>query len=186
MFRPPVPRLGKWTRGETSRVATFNVFGVDRHAMRDPTGAPRRDFFTFACSDWCNVIALTEADELVMVWQYRVGTDAMSLEIPGGVIDEGEAPIDASRRELREETGYVAALLEPLIVVEPNPALQGNRCHTFIARGARLEGPTAFDECEELEVALVPARHIPDLVDGGYVTHALVVSALETFARRRR
>jgi ADP-ribose pyrophosphatase YjhB (NUDIX family) len=88
-------------------------------------------------------------------------------------------------RELREETGYDATSIELLSVVEPNPALQGNKCFTYLARGARLAGPTAFDDLEELEVALVPTKDIAAVLDSGQITHALVVSALETWLRRR-
>jgi len=122
----------------------------------------------------------------VLVWQYRFGTDALSLEIPGGVIDPGEAPEDAARRELREETGYEAEQLDLLLAIEPNPAIQNNRCFTFLAQGARPTGATDFDHQEELETALLPADRIADLLDGGQVTHSLVQSALETYWRKRR
>jgi 8-oxo-dGTP pyrophosphatase MutT (NUDIX family) len=108
----------------------------------------------------------------------------MSLEIPGGAIDDGESPAEAARRELREETGFEAGEFEPLLTIEPNPALQGNRCFTFVARGARPTGRIGFDAQEELETALVPADRIRDLLDGGQVTHSLVQGALEVFARR--
>ncbi len=186
MFVLTPPKIKKWTRDSSERVGDYRVFGVDRHVVRDGDGAPRGDFFTFACRDWCNVIAITPDDEIVMVWQYRFGTDRMSLEVPGGVIDEGESPIASARRELLEETGYAVDSIDPFVVVEPNPALQGNRCFTFLARGARRVAEPSFDEQEELEIALVPVAHLAKILDDGLVTHALVHSALETFLRRGR
>ncbi len=156
--------------------------------MLRPDGTPLvgRQFHTFRCKTWSNVIPITDANEVVMIWQYRHGTDALSLEIPGGVVDPGEAPIDAARRELREETGYEASSIEPLLVVAANPALQDNECHSFLARGARLIGAPQPDDAEECEVVLVPVADIPELLDAGHVHHALVVCALERFLRRER
>ena len=163
-------------------VADHGVFRVER-LVYEPKALPR-DIFVFGCPDWCNVVAETPSGELVLVWQYRYGTDAVSLEVPGGVIDPGEAPEAAARRELREETGYEAESFELLSVVEPNPALQGNRCYTFLARGARLTGSTAFDDLEDRETILLPIADIARRIDDGTITHALVVVALEGYLRK--
>lgn len=163
-------------------VADHGVFKVER-LVYEPKPLPR-DIFVFAVPDWCNVLAETPEGDLVLVWQYRHGTDELSLEVPGGVIDPGEEPLDAARRELREETGYEAESFELVSVVEPNPALQGNKCFTFLARGARLAGATAFDELEELETLVVPRAEIASLIDDRVVTHALVVVALEVYLRK--
>src|SRR5580704_5460069 len=138
----PVPpsTLRKWRRVTTEAAASYRILDVVKVSLEDGAGKPRGDAFTVRCSDWCNVIAITPDERIVLVWQYRFGSEAVSLEIPGGVIDPGEAPEHAARRELREETGYEADAIELLLVVEPNPAVQNNRCYTFVARGAR---PTA-------------------------------------------
>ena len=158
------------------------IFRVQRLVYEKPPFP--RDVFVCDSPDWCNVLAETPGGELVLVWQYRFGTDALSLEVPGGVIDPGEAPIDAARRELLEETGYEADELELVSVVEPNPALQGNRCFTYLARGARLTAKTAFDELEDLETVIVPASELASLIDDRVITHALVVVALEVYLRK--
>jgi 8-oxo-dGTP pyrophosphatase MutT (NUDIX family) len=157
-----------------------------RLELEDAEGRPRGDAYTLVGRDWCNIVAVTPKDQVVLVWQYRFGSDALSLEIPGGVIDPGETPAQAAARELREETGYEADSLELLLAVEPNPAIQTNRCFTFVARGARRTAETAFDSQEELETTLVPTARIPDLLDGGQVTHSLVQGALEAFSRKEQ
>jgi ADP-ribose pyrophosphatase len=182
----PLPKLGKWRQLRIDAVGSYRVLDVLRVELEDAAGSARGDAFTVRCRDWCNVVAVTPADEIVLVWQYRFGTDALSLEIPGGVIDAGEDPLEAARRELFEETGYTADAFELLLEVEPNPAIQNNRCFSFLARGARPTGATRFDPMEELETTLLPVDRLPDLLDSGQVSHALVQGPLETFWRKHR
>jgi 8-oxo-dGTP pyrophosphatase MutT (NUDIX family) len=185
-FELPPPRLRKWTRTATEELADYGVFRVVRYTMHDAAGAPRRPVHCYQCPNWVNVVARTPTGEIVMIWQYRFGTDSVTLEVPGGMIDPDEEPLEAARRELREETGYEAESFELLSVVEPNPALQGNRCFTYLAKGARLAGGTSFDELEECETVLVPETALGEIIDAGKVTHALVISALETYGRKMR
>ncbi len=183
-FVPPAPRILAWPRVERVKAAQFTAFAVDRLRLMQPGKSDARDFYTVQCPDWTNIVALTDDDQLVLVWQYRFGTESFSLETAGGVIDAGETPLEAARRELVEETGYEAASLEPLSVLEANPAMQPNRCFSFVARGARLARPPSFDEHEECEVVLVPVAHLGELLDGGHVKHGLIAASLETFLRR--
>ena len=177
------PKVIQKLRGRRAHlVADHGVFKVER-LVYEETPLPR-DIYVFVCPDWCNVIAETPEGELVFIWQYRFGTDALSLEIPGGVIDPGEEPLAAARRELLEETGYEAESFELVSVVEPNPALQGNRCFTYLARGARPTGKTAFDDLEDLETVLVPKSELADLLDDREITHSLVVVAIELYLRK--
>jgi ADP-ribose pyrophosphatase len=182
----PPPRIRKWRRIRSTRVAQFRVMDVSRVELEDGAGRDRGEVFTLEYRDWCNVVAITPDDQLVLVWQYRFGTDALSLEIPGGIIDAGETPERAALRELREESGYEADGLEPLLVVEANPAMQNNRCHTFVARSARPSAQTKFDDQEELETVLLPVARLGALLDSGQVTHGLIHGVLETFLRRER
>jgi ADP-ribose pyrophosphatase len=183
MIVPP-PAMRPWSRPRVEIVADFGIFAVEKGLLHDAAGQPMRDVFTFGCRNWCNVVAVTPAQEIVFVWQYRFGPGELSLEVPGGVIDPGEAPEAAARRELLEESGFEAGKIELLSDLQPNPALQGNRIYSYVAWDAVPTGSTAFDELEECETALVPRSSLGALLDSGQVQHALVAVALETFLRR--
>src|SRR5215475_412583 len=101
-FELSPPRIRPWKRVAAHDVSDHGVFRVQSLEILDSAGSPRRRFSVFSAPDWCNVVAVTDAREIVLVWQYRFGTDALSLEIPGGVIDSAELPLEAARRELRE------------------------------------------------------------------------------------
>ncbi len=94
-------------------------------------------------------------------------------------------PLAAAKRELREETGYVARRWRRLGVVEPNPAIQTNSCWTFLAQGARPVGEADPDPGEELDVVLVPRGRLDSLVRTGKIRHSLVVAAFYWLGRLR-
>lgn len=170
--------IRRWQRLESETVYRCRVFALRRDRARSPRTGADHDFFVLDACDWVNIVPITADDEVVLVRQFRHGIADFSLEVPGGMIDpEDPSPLHAARREMIEETGYDADEILPLGPVHPNPAIQGNLCHTFLARGARPVGKPSLDGTEEVEVVLVPLRDVPRLVAEGAISHALVVAA---------
>jgi 8-oxo-dGTP pyrophosphatase MutT (NUDIX family) len=173
----PLSSPSVWPLLSSRTLGDFKVFSVRGERTRSPRSGKPHDFYVLECSDWANVVALTDANEVVLVRQFRAGTRSITLEIPGGSVEKGESPGAAVRRELREETGYAARSWRRIGVVHPNPAIQGNRCFTYLARDCRVAGDLMPDEGEDLAVTLVPLARIPDLIRRGRITHSLVIAA---------
>ena len=170
-----------WRRARSERVADCRVFRVRRDTAVDPRGGVEHDFYVVEAPDWVNVIPLTEAGEVVMIEQYRHGSDEVTLEVPGGMVDEGETPAESAARELLEETGYEAVEMIALGRTRPNPAIQDNWQHAFLTRGARFRRDPAFDATEHCTLRLVPLADIPALIAEGVITHSLVIVAFHRF-----
>jgi ADP-ribose pyrophosphatase len=154
-----------------------DIFSIRKERSRSPQSEREHEFDILDSPDWVNVIALTAEGKVVLIRQFRHGTGEITTEIPGGMIDPGENPLEAARRELREETGYQATEWEGIGTVEPNPAFQTNTTYSFLARGAHLAGEQRPDENEEIEVFEHPLGNIWQLLEGGIIKHALVLCA---------
>ncbi len=176
-----------WSKISSKPVGDFRIFTIRSDLCRSPRTGEAHDFYVLECVDWVNVIALTPRDELVMVEQYRHGSETVELEIPGGMMDPGEtSPLATGLRELREETGYEGRGGRIIGDILPNPAIMQNRCHTVLVEQCELKHSTVFDHCEDLVTHLVPVSQIPDLIRSGRVRHSLVVVALYHFDLLRR
>ncbi len=147
----------------------------DRYDFND--GAVIKDFTVLEFDDWVNVIALTPEEQVVMIRQFRHGINDIALEIPGGLVEDGESPKEAAARELLEETGYAFDAIRHIGSVRPNPAIQGNTCHTFLATGATLICDQKLDPTEAITVELIPFDEIPAMIKTGDINHGLVVAA---------
>lgn len=170
--------IARWEKLHTELLVDHRILRVRTDLLRSPRTGGEHDYVVLEMADWVNIVPVTDAGRIVMIRQYRHGTGEIGLEIPGGVVEEGEEPLSAARRELCEETGYRAAEFAAIGQVAPNPALQDNRCYSFTARGAFCEGPQALDAAEDIEVVEVAQGEIPRLIANGEINHALVVLAL--------
>lgn len=177
--------LHTWQRLAADIVYECRIFSLRRDVSRFSRDDAEHEFHVLETPDWCNIIPLTPDQQVVMVRQFRHGVRDYTLEVPGGVVDpEDASPLVAARREMVEESGFDSERIEPLGVIHPNPAIQANRCHTFVAYDVERRLAPAFDSTEETEVVLVPLASIPDLICSGRITHALVVVAFHWLALR--
>jgi 8-oxo-dGTP pyrophosphatase MutT (NUDIX family) len=171
-----------WLKLSSTKREDYRIFSVRQERKVSPRTGEEHDFFVIDTVNWVNVIALTPDSQIVMVEQYRHGSGAVELEIPGGIMDAADASPEATGcRELLEETGYEGHSPQIVGQVFPNPAIMNNICFTVLARDCRYIKPVEFDQSEDLSTRLVPLAEVPELVAAGKIRHALIVAALYQF-----
>ncbi|HYA15202.1 MAG TPA: NUDIX hydrolase [Syntrophales bacterium] len=169
--------LKPWTIISSHIDKSYRVFNLRHDLACSPRTNQTYDFYVLESPPWVNVIPLTPENDVVLICQYRFGIRDITLEIPGGLVEDADSPEEAARRELWEETGYREESLIPLDFVHPNPAIQNNLCYTFLAKNVSHVGHRNQDEREDIEVVLRPLSDIPRLIKEGIITHALVIAA---------
>lgn len=167
-----------WKTLSRTEEADCRIFSVIRKRCRHPVRQREADFYVLESTDWVNTVAVTPDGRMILVEQFRYGTEALSLEVPGGVMDLGEDPIEAAERELSEETGFVGKRSRILGSVRPNPAIQSNQCHIVLIEEAERLVPVDWDENEELALTLPSVEEVYQMAFTGRITHALTLNAL--------
>jgi len=171
-----------WKKVGSQPVGDFRIFTIRSDRAISPRTQQAHDFYVIDCVNWVNVIALTPDRRLVMIEQYRHGSNTVELEIPGGMIDAKDAsPVAAALRELREETGYEGGNPQIIGQIFPNPAIMSNVCYTVLVDHCDCRHPVEFDHGEDLATRLVPVADLAQLVAAGKIQHSLVVVALYYF-----
>ena len=164
-----------WTRKESKSVADCRVFKVREDRCKRDSDGKAASFFVIENPDWVNILALTKDNQVVLIEQFRHGSEEIILEIPGGMIDGGEPAETAAKRELVEETGYSSDEFIYLGKSRPNPAIQNNWIYHYAALDSEKTRDTNFDEHESVVTKLVPLSDIPSLIAVGAITHSLAI-----------
>jgi ADP-ribose pyrophosphatase len=143
-----------------------------------PDGRIVEQYYVLEYPNWANAVALTEDNKILMVRQYRHAAGIVSLEIPGGVIEDGENPEEGMRRELLEETGYRFTDIELISTVYANPSTANNRTFCYLAKGGVKVQDQSLDEHEELIVEEYTIAEVKLLLADNKIAQALHCTGL--------
>jgi 8-oxo-dGTP pyrophosphatase MutT (NUDIX family) len=168
-----------WRTISSRPLGDFRIFSLRTDLRQSPRTGREHEFVVMDAANWVNVVAVTPDHQMVLVEQYRHGSDTVELEIPGGVMDARDAsPVEAGCRELREETGFRGEHARIIGRVFPNPAIMTNTCFTILVENCKPAGPVQLDSGEDLITRLVPVAEVSGLVASGKFRHSLVIAAL--------
>jgi 8-oxo-dGTP pyrophosphatase MutT (NUDIX family) len=177
-------KLPPWKVLESSKVVDRRWLEVEEQRIELASGHVIDCFHLIKAPSWTAVLCVTEADEVVLVRQYRHGLSGDSLELPAGVIEPAESLLACAQRELLEETGYAAERWVAISSVATEPSRHTAHAHFFCATGARRVAELSLDESEHVEVVLVPKNELLPMIDRGEIIHGVQIGAILLAARR--
>lgn len=182
-----------WSEEGRKQVFDSKVFSIWESYCKSPEGPQEnkvqqaaQTFTVIDAKDWVMTIPVIngkEGKKFVMVWQWRHGSQCLSLEFPGGVFEPGETPEQAAVRELYEETGYKPQKITKLGEFSPNPAIMSNKMYFFLAEDLTDSGKQNLDEDEYIEVELVDEKEVIQGIGKDPYIHALVGTALALYLK---
>jgi 8-oxo-dGTP pyrophosphatase MutT (NUDIX family) len=174
-----------WKKGNTSLLCKTRIANITEVEYTSPTGKTS-PFIVVDAPDWVITVPFIKKDDgdyFIMVKQWRHGANEVSIEFPGGVINQGENPQDGARRELLEETGFEAKTLVHLGSLYSNPAIMSNKVHIFAALDLHNTKIRHLDDDEYVDFLLEPVKKIYDSMGKEPYIHALMCAALDLFKR---
>lgn len=174
------PRDLRWKRLSSEYVFNDRWFKARADSCEFPDGRIIEPYYIVELPDWCNTIVVTKEERIILVRQYRYPVDQVTFELPGGIIEKDERPIDAAKREMEEETGYTSDDIEFLIKLAPNPAINNNTAYFFLARNAVPTIAENSDAFEDIDVLSFSKEELWQLIGENKLQHGVQIGPLYT------
>jgi 8-oxo-dGTP pyrophosphatase MutT (NUDIX family) len=168
----------KWTILSSEYIIRRPWLTARRDVAQLPDGRINHEYYVLEYPDWVNIIAITEDGEFVLERQYRHGLGNTCFELPCGVIEDGETPLEAAKRELLEETGYAGGTWQEWMTLSPNPATSNNLAHSFLAVGVTRVSDQHLDPTEDIDVYLKSPAYVRQLLEENQILQALMAAPL--------
>lgn len=174
----PEDKTQRWKILSTEYLIRRPWLTARRDQVQLPDGRINPEYYVVEYPDWVNVIAITQEGKFVMERQYRHAVAMTCYELPCGVMEAGETPLEAAKRELLEETGYGKGEWKEIMTITPNPSSMSNFTHCFLATSVEPVGPTHLDATEELEVHLLEREEVRTLLRENRLIQSLMIAPL--------
>lgn len=171
-------KIEKWKTLESKYLYRRPWLTVRCDKVELPNGVINPEHYVLEYPDWVNVLAITQDGKFLMIEQYRHGLDDVFIELPAGVIDEGESHLDAAKRELLEETGYAGGSWELFTVISQNPSISNNYTYCYLAKDVEPAGKQQLDYSEDIAVRLLAIEEVKNLLMTDRIKQALMATSL--------
>ncbi len=171
--------IQKWITKHIKEEENLKIFTVSWHQRYHPTLKKESNFVVLNSPRWVNIIPITKDGNVVFIEQYRHGIDDITIEVPGGLIDDYETPQQAAERECTEETGFIGVESGAILLGEnfPNPAFLNNTCYSFVWFACEKLKEQKLDINEDIKVIEIPLKDVKKLILDGRIKHSLVLTA---------
>ncbi len=171
-----------WTILKRERVADYKIFSLHKKQVRSPRTGETSQAHAIEFPDWVLTLALTPQQGIVMVRQYRHGSEQVHLELPGGLVDPDDtSPELSAQRELLEETGFKVSNMRLIGECYPQPAILSNRCLFYLAEDAVKAQQQNLDAGEDIEIITIPLNQIRAKIESKEIDHGMVLLAFFFF-----
>lgn len=168
----------RWEKLSSEKLLQTPYFGLRSDRLRLPDGRIKDSYYVIERQNAVFVFPLTRDGEVVLVRQYRPPIERMELCLPAGLVEDGEEPVEAARRELREETGHGGGEWEEIVSLSSSPGLKNNWAYVFLARGVEEIAPLDPDEFERLELVKAPVEELKPMIHSGEIVSSSGVAAI--------
>ena len=169
-----------WTEKDKKIIKDFRIFKACEVTSKAPDGR-ENTFVLLDSPDWVNIVCVVKnkerEDSFLMVRQFRHGSSSITMEFPAGLVDRGEDPEEAAKRELQEETGYSAEKFILIGTANPDPAFMNNTSHTYFAVNPVKSKEQSLDDDELIDVKVVPVKEFESRMGTGEYINAITIVA---------